>query len=1199
MMNRFFKRTRKGLSRKPKPTDGIINPAVSVSDLTSDSGSRDGVTSSTASDTHCTDAERFIRRMTAASLIDHGYNPSPYYNSKKEYVGAPFPRDEVERLAKVKVISTLDGPCKEHLNRLTNVIKTTFKVPIVLVSLVCETKQWFECGHGLGAVDNTDRTLSFCAWTLLPKHPEILEVIDAREHSWFKDNALVTGAPHIVAYTGAPLVSASGTRYGSLCCIDVQPRKFSSSQIRQLQNYAGLVVQELEKGLKERSNAREEIIFQNYVLKAMDTFADGMLLVAEANGVLIVKTANKGWEHITQYTPEESLAKDLLLLLTRDAEVRKDIEDMFLQESCPSMPQSRSPVPCCRKDGTSYFNHIRIFRTSRSFQASRCVPTVDTGKHWIVQVTDMTEYEDAKKGLTSAVRELAGAKAQQKDAIKQKSAFLANMSHELRTPLNSIIACSELLRIQAAYDAPSGEISPPASSPNVQSLVSVLRSDKRLSEAEVRRRSWMSDRETRRRSWMADRRERQRSWMSESGTLPDTGEGGRRLSLLEDKEERRRSFFLEDEYCVATTIHNEATQLLTLMDDVLNFSKLEAQDTDTVEEPLLIAPWMDRYMAWTRTNDAFRGLSIGYTLELQTLHKRTIYVNRTYVEQVLKNLLSNICKYAEDGEVILRVKELPSESEPAAVEPGKFSEGAQEGTANLLLEIQATDISPERCSWLLEAESRGQGGVRFIIVRHLVQQKGGDFSMHKHPEKGMIFAYKLGLSWKAHPQDNKVPAWSFRRTISSNPHSPMSGIDQIRRSACFRSGLSAHKVVVISANACTFYEPLKSFCSLMGVPCEFIHVRTEEQRSALETALEEGGDMDTFLGTEDPMGAKMNAIAFMDEDADLPRVMPESRRRTASGNSCSSTASTARLSRSLSSNMLGNDLERKLQEHPRVFSVTRYLSPNTGALHTRVPRSPAHSRGSGQQGCSASRSKEKTEVKPVTFKHVQTVMLRIVNQLILSNLALTSGEHRDRGFHCDASSNHSSARSPRSSADSTGNPDYSGAHTLIVDDVGMNLMVLQKLLASLGITRVDKAMGALEARALMLKNKYNLVFMDVQMPDIDGFTASRMLREDNKDHNFKLVGITACTETSFFTLKCQLAGMDAVVYKPIRAQHLANVLERFNQSLKAGGADKDKKEDAAKGGRLSPGGAVKPPPMETISAALSPLSLLAPPAFSM
>ena len=52
----------------------------------------------------------------------------------------------------------------------------------------------------------------------------------------------------------------------------------------------------------------------------------------------------QGWEHITQYTLDESLWKDFMDLLSGDPKVRDDIEDMFMKESCPLMPQSRSPV---------------------------------------------------------------------------------------------------------------------------------------------------------------------------------------------------------------------------------------------------------------------------------------------------------------------------------------------------------------------------------------------------------------------------------------------------------------------------------------------------------------------------------------------------------------------------------------------------------------------------------------------------------------------------------------------------------------------------------------------------------------------------------------------------------------------------------------------------------------------------------------
>ncbi len=54
-----------------------------------------------------------------------------------------------------------------------------FRVPIAIVSLVDTDRQWFKSAQGLPGVSSTSRATSFCAWTLLPKNPEVLIVTDA------------------------------------------------------------------------------------------------------------------------------------------------------------------------------------------------------------------------------------------------------------------------------------------------------------------------------------------------------------------------------------------------------------------------------------------------------------------------------------------------------------------------------------------------------------------------------------------------------------------------------------------------------------------------------------------------------------------------------------------------------------------------------------------------------------------------------------------------------------------------------------------------------------------------------------------------------------------------------------------------------------------------------------------------------------
>lgn len=68
-----------------------------------------------------------------------------------------------------------------------------------------------------------------------------------RELRRFADNPLVTGPPDIRFYAGAPLVTSSGLRLGSLCVIDCEPRDLDADQLNVLCNFAEVVVREIEK----------------------------------------------------------------------------------------------------------------------------------------------------------------------------------------------------------------------------------------------------------------------------------------------------------------------------------------------------------------------------------------------------------------------------------------------------------------------------------------------------------------------------------------------------------------------------------------------------------------------------------------------------------------------------------------------------------------------------------------------------------------------------------------------------------------------------------------------------------------------------------------------------------------------------------------------------------------------------------------
>ncbi|MCP1468865.1 PAS domain S-box-containing protein [Sphingobium sp. OAS761] len=95
------------------------------------------------------------------------------------------------------------------------------EAPIALVSIVEDVRQRFLARTGLDA-EETPRDVSFCAQAMLGD--EIFLVPDASRDPRFSDNRLVTDAPFIRFYAGAPLSSAESGPLGALCVIDTKPR---------------------------------------------------------------------------------------------------------------------------------------------------------------------------------------------------------------------------------------------------------------------------------------------------------------------------------------------------------------------------------------------------------------------------------------------------------------------------------------------------------------------------------------------------------------------------------------------------------------------------------------------------------------------------------------------------------------------------------------------------------------------------------------------------------------------------------------------------------------------------------------------------------------------------------------------------------------------------------------------------------------
>lgn len=130
---------------------------------------------------------------------------------------------------------------------------------------------------------------------------------------------------------------------------------------------------------------------------------------------------------------------------------------------------------------------------------------------------------------------------------------------------------------------------------------------------------------------------------------------------------------------------------------------------------------------------------------------------------------------------------------------------------------------------------------------------------------------------------------------------------------------------------------------------------------------------------------------------------------------------------------------------------------------------------------------------------------------------------------------------------------FGDLRVLVVDDSSINRRVLEQLLMKLGIRQVMTASGAAEAVRQVTSTSFDLIFMDIQMPDIDGYEATRLIRRQGLS-DMKIVACSAHAFEADVTRSAE-EGLDEHISKPVVIDDLAAVLNRLFSSRGAIPAD--------------------------------------------
>lgn len=120
------------------------------------------------------------------------------------------------------------------------------------------------------------------------------------------------------------------------------------------------------------------------------------------------------------------------------------------------------------------------------------------------------------------------------------------------------------------------------------------------------------------------------------------------------------------------------------------------------------------------------------------------------------------------------------------------------------------------------------------------------------------------------------------------------------------------------------------------------------------------------------------------------------------------------------------------------------------------------------------------------------------------------------------------------------------AHILLVEDYPVNQMFALKLLSKFGFTQIDLAENGQQAIERFQHYKYDAIFMDCQMPELDGYQTTEHIRtlEKESGHHTPIIAMTANAMIGDRE-KCLQSGMDDYVSKPLKPERLQLILQQY------------------------------------------------------
>jgi two-component system sensor histidine kinase/response regulator len=476
----------------------------------------------------------------------------------------------------------------------------------------------------------------------------------------------------------------------------------------------------------------------------------------------------------------------------------------------------------------------------------------------------------------------------------------------------------------------------------------------------------------------------------------------------------------------AATARASGEQLLTVINDILDVSKIEAGHLELEERAF------DPREVVEMTSDVVAAAAHGKGLELSVFLgdevPHAVRGDRGRLAQVLTNLLSNAVKFTPAGEVAVEVTNEGRDRGGATRVRFEVSDtgiGIDDKDLGRLFEsFQQADASTTR--------RFGGTGLGLAISRQLVAMMGGELTVASTLGQGSTFTFTLPFA-AADGHEAPVPAQVELRGL---------------------------KVLAVDDTA-TNRRILEAYLGSWGMRV---------------TSCSDGQDALDALHRAADTGEPFDVAVL---DYNMPR-------------------------------MDGVDLARRVTASPALRTLRMVMLTSSGSGHASA-----------------------REVGVTEFLTKPVRQSRLYDAIASAMYHAPAGQEARRR-----------QLDKGEGMETTEGEDRDGALILIAEDHDVNRVLMQKLLDKRGHRTIAAANG-LEAVRLAVEGGVDLVFMDCQMPELDGYAATRRIRErEQGGGRLPIVAMTAHAMAGDRE-KCMAAGMDDYVAKPLRPDQVDQILDRW------------------------------------------------------